>query len=79
MEHTPIIGIDMSKRSFRLHGAAAEGHPVFRKTVSRGRFPSFLSRAPSCLVVMEACGGARHRGRQIIARPHRAGPCASWP
>ena len=51
MEHTPIIGIDASARSFRLHGAAAEGRPVFRKTPSRGRSPAFLSDAPSCLQV----------------------------
>ncbi len=70
MEHTTIIGIDISKRSFQLHGATADGQPVFRKTVSRGRFLAFLCKLPSCLVVMEACGGARHRGRQIIGFGH---------
>ena len=67
MEHTTIIGIDISKRSFQLHGATAEGSPVFCRTSSRGKFLSFLSDAPSCLVVMEACGGAHYRGRQVIA------------
>ncbi len=63
MEQVSIIGIDISKRSFQLHGATAEGRPVFRKTLSRGGLLAFLSEAPSCLVVMEACGGARHWGR----------------
>ena len=70
MEHTTIIGIDISKRSFQLHGATAEGKPVFRKSLSRGKFLGFLSKVPSCLVVMEACGGAHHWGRQIIAMGH---------
>ena len=70
MEHTAIIGIDISKRSFQLHGATAEGKPVFRRTLSRGKFLGFLSELPSCLVVMEACGGAHYWGRQIIAMGH---------
>ena len=37
MEQAAIIGIDISKKSFQLDGATAEGDPVFRKTLSRGR------------------------------------------
>ena len=70
MEHTTIIGIDISKRSFQLHGATAEGKPVFRKSLSRGKFLAFLSKLSSCLVVMEACGGAHHWGREITAMGH---------
>ncbi len=70
MEQVTIIGIDISKRSFQLHGATAEGKPVFGKKLSREKFPVFLSEAPPCLVVMEACGGAHYWGRQIIALGH---------
>ena len=31
MDQVTIIGVDVSKRSFQLHGATAEGEPVFRK------------------------------------------------
>ena len=61
MEHTTIIGIDISKRSFQLH--TAEGKPVFRRTLSRGKFLGFLSEAPSCLVV-EACGA--RTGKEFV-------------
>ena len=71
MDRINIIGIDISKRSFQLHGATAEGKPVFGKKLSRERFLVFLSEVPPCLVVMEACGGAHHWGRQIIALGHR--------
>ena len=67
MDRITIIGIDISKRSFQLHGATAEGKPVFGKKLSREKFLVFLSEAPPCLVLMEACGGAHHWGRQILA------------
>ncbi len=51
MEQVTIIGIDISKRSFQLHGATATGQPVFCRKLSRGKFLSFLSEAPSCLQV----------------------------
>ena len=70
MESVSIIRVDISKRSFQLHGATAEGKPVFRKMLSRGKFLSFLAKVPPCVVVMEACGGAHFWGRQIIALGH---------
>ena len=70
MDQVTIIGIDISKRSFQLHGATAEGKPVFRKVLSRGKFLAFLSEVPPCQIVMEACGSAHHWGRQIIALGH---------
>ena len=70
MDRINIIGIDISKRSFQLHGATAEGKPVFGKKLSREKFLVFLSEAPPCLVVMEACGGAHYWGRQILALGH---------
>ena len=48
MDQVTIIGIDISKRSFQLHGATAEGKPVFRKMLSRGKFLAFLSEVPPC-------------------------------
>ena len=70
MESVSIIRVDISKRSFQLHGATAEGKPVFRKMLSRGKFLSFLAKVSPCVVVMEACGGAHFWGRQIIALGH---------
>ena len=34
---TQIIGIDIAKRVFQLHGASADGEVTFRKTVSRAQ------------------------------------------
>ena len=35
MEEVTIIGVDLAKNVFQLHGAAADGVVVFRKKLSR--------------------------------------------
>jgi hypothetical protein len=37
MEKATIIGIDLAKRVFQLHGVTSDGQAVFRKKVSRGQ------------------------------------------
>ena len=70
MKMISTVGIDISKRVFQLHGSTADGAPVLKKKLTRGGFLPFLEGLPLCVVVMEACGGARRRGRQIIAMGH---------
>jgi transposase len=66
-----IIGIDLAKHVFQLHGAAADGKVLFRRRVRRERLLAFLASQPACEVVMEACGSAHHWGREIGALGHR--------
>jgi transposase len=35
MKEVSIIGVDLAKNVFQLHGAAADGTVVFRKKLSR--------------------------------------------
>ena len=65
MEHATIIGIDLAKRSFRLHGACADGSVAFRKKLSRDKVLSFMASQPRCIVAMESCGSSHHWGREI--------------
>ena len=65
MEQVTIIGIDLAKRVFQAHGAAADGSVVFRKKLSRSHFLSFLAAQPRCTVAMEACATAHGWGREI--------------
>ena len=37
MEQVSMIGIDLAKNSFQLHGSGADGSVVFRKKLSRGK------------------------------------------
>ena len=37
MEEVSIIGVDLAKNAFQLHGAAADGSILFHKKLSRGQ------------------------------------------
>ncbi len=65
MEQVSMIGIDLAKNSFQLHGARPDGSVAFRKKLSRAKVLGFLASQPRCTVAMEACGGAHHWGREI--------------
>ncbi len=70
MDEVSIIGIDLAKRSFQLHGARADGSVAFRKTLSRGKLFGFVASQPRCVVAMEACASAHHWGREIAKLGH---------
>lgn len=38
-----IVGVDLAKNVFQLHGAAADGSVVFRKKLTRLQFERFLA------------------------------------
>ena len=67
MEEVSIIGIDLAKRSFQVHGAQADGSVAYRKKLSRGKLLGFLASQPACTVAMEACASAHYWGREIGA------------
>ncbi len=71
MKKISIIGIDLAKNLFQLHGAYKDGSVAFRKRVTRGKLLYFLGKQPPCLVALEACGGAHHWAREIRQLGHR--------
>ncbi|OBY25233.1 IS110 family transposase [Leisingera sp. JC1] len=70
MEMVAIIGMDLAKRSFQVHGATAGGDVLFRKKLSRVQVVPFFAQLPNCTVAMEACATAHDWGRQIGALGH---------
>ena len=56
MQNVAIIGVDLAKRTFQLHGARADGSVAFRKKLTRSQFLKFLAEQSPCVVAMEACG-----------------------
>jgi transposase len=70
MEKVSIIGLDLAKNVFQLHGARADGSVAFRRKLARGKLLDFFASAPPCLVAMEACGSAHHWAREIRALGH---------
>lgn len=70
MTENTIIGVDLAKNVFQLHGAAADGTVIFRKKLSRPQFHRFMAHQPRSIVVMEACGGAHYWARALTALGH---------
>ena len=64
------VGIDLAKNVFHVHGADEKGHRVFTQRVSRSRLREFIANLPSCLIGMEACGGAHYWARCFQAMGH---------
>jgi transposase len=65
-----MIGIDLAKNVFQLHGVSPAGEALLRKKLSRGQFLRFMSAQSPAFVVMEACGGAHHWARELTALGH---------
>lgn len=65
-----VIGIDLAKNVFQLHGVDHHGHTVLQKRLSRGKFAEFMAQLPPCLVGMEACGGAHYWARKFTSFGH---------
>ncbi len=61
-----MIGVDLAKNVFRLHGALMTGQLKFRKKLTRPQFRQFMSDQPPAMVVMEACGSASFWAREMI-------------
>lgn len=58
MFEVTLIGIDLAKRIFQLHGARSGGSVAYRKKLSRGQLLAVVAQKPQCLIAMEACATA---------------------
>jgi len=58
-----ILGIDLAKRVFQLHGADRQGRTVYAAKVMRAAFLETVRESRPRIVAMEACGSAHHWAR----------------
>lgn len=65
-----MIGVDLAKNVFQLHGASMTGEVRFRKKLTRPQFIRFMAEHPAAVVVMEACGGASFWARELVKAGH---------
>lgn len=65
-----MIGVDLAKSVFQVHGASMTGQPKFRKKLSRQGFAEFMAKQPPAIVVMEACGSAHYWAREMNSLGH---------
>jgi len=67
-----LLGIDLSKTNFQLHGVTAAGQCVYRKKLTKTKLFEFIANLPQCTIVMEACGGAHYFARKVKEFGHKA-------
>ena len=70
MKQITTIGLDLAKQIFQVHGADADGFPVFNRRLRRAEVLRFFEKQPSCLVGIEACGSSHYWAREIAALGH---------
>lgn len=60
-----ILGIDLAKRVFALHGVDASGATAMKKVVSRSELTLIVAKLPPCLIGLESCSGAHEWARRF--------------
>lgn len=65
-----VIGVDLAKSVVSVHAVDAQGKTVVRKRMSPANFRKWMASVPTCLVGMEACGGAHHMAREVMQHGH---------
>ncbi len=65
-----ILGIDIAKNTFQLHGADNSGTAVLKKRLPRHKLAAYVANLPACTVVMESCGGANYWARVFQGSGH---------
>lgn len=63
-KHT-LIAIDLAKSIFHIVVLNQVGKVLMRKKLKRDKLLAFIARQASCVVAMEACGGAHHWAREF--------------
>jgi len=65
-----VIGLDIAKSVFQLHGLDGAGAIVLQKRLTRARLLPFFERLPACLVGIEACATSHYWAREIARLGH---------
>jgi transposase len=66
-----VIGLDLAKNVFQVHGIDASGKRLLRRQLKRQQVREFFATQPPVLVGMEACGGAHYWARVLGELGHR--------
>lgn len=70
MDQPTIIGIDLAKSVFQVHGVSKDGTVLLRRQLRRSQVLTLFSRLEPCLIGMEACAGAHYWARELSELGH---------
>ena len=66
-----ILGIDIAKNVFQLHGVNRNGNVVFKRRVMRDQLLAVIAQVDRCTIVIEACTGAFDWARRFEILGHQ--------
>jgi transposase len=64
------VGVDIAKRVFQLHWVEPATGEIVALQLKRGKFLEHFANRSSCVIGMEACGGAQHWARSLQKLGH---------
>lgn len=70
LKQVATIGLDLAKSSVDFVGLDATGRVLTRRRYSKDKLLEVTARMQPCRIGMEACCGAHHLGRQLLAQGH---------
>lgn len=70
MDNITILGIDIAKNVFQLHGIDKNGKVLLQKRISRAKLPIVMANLPPCLIGMEACSSSNYWALKFEALGH---------
>ena len=70
MEQAIMIGLDIAKNVFEVHGRNAAGAVVLRRRLKRAKVVEFFAALPKAVIGMEACSSAHHWARVFERQGH---------
>lgn len=70
MKKITLLGIDIAKEIFQLHGIDEAGTVVLKKKLKRAQLLLFIAQLEPCVIAMEACGGSNYWAREFIKLGH---------
>jgi len=65
-----IIGFDIAKSVFQIHGEEPCGKKVLSKRLKRAAAEQYLASLPPTMIGIEACGSSHHWGRLLTEMGH---------
>lgn len=68
--HAIMIGLDLAKTVFQVHGEDADRRVVLRKRLGRTAMEGFFGTLPPAVIGIEACGASHYWARTLTAMGH---------
>ncbi len=71
MSSLSVIGLDIAKRFFQIHGIDESGAVLVRRQLRRSEMLRYFARLSPCLIGIEACATAHYWGRELRILGHQ--------